>query len=264
MSLRLENITIEHYRSIEKIELFFPENKPLILFGPNNAGKSNILSAINRLLGERYPTYVDMLDSDYFQRDKQRYPEANITATFNESFFADRNGSYRQIAVRYGSSQVENLLHDGRGRRLYLKNEDRLKYQSYLIDAERNIQSAFNYGSQYSLLSKFSHKVHEALTLENKSELSSAFNQIKSSFEKTVEFSKFFDVFYSTFKKSVKGFVHSLDVDFSAYDPNNYTKSMRIYAKEGNYVRGFEEFGTGEQQVLLMAFVRAFLQTGLS
>ena len=43
-----------------------------------------------------------MLDSDYFQRDKLKYPYANITATFNESFFADRNGSYSQIAVRYG------------------------------------------------------------------------------------------------------------------------------------------------------------------
>ena len=214
MSLSLENITIEHYRSIEKIESFFPKNKPLILFGPNNAGKSNILSAINRLLGERYPTYIDMLDSDYFQRDKLRYPYANITATFNESFFADRNGSYSQIAVRYGRNPDDNLLHDGNGKKLYLRSEDRLKCQSYLIDAERNIQSAFNYSSQYSLLSKFSHKVHEALTSENKTELSSAFNQIKSSFEKTVEFSRFFEAFYSTFKNSIKGFVHLLDVDF--------------------------------------------------
>jgi hypothetical protein len=51
-----------------------------------------------------------------------------------------------------------------------------------------------------------------------------------------------------------------LDVDFSAYDPNNYAKSLRIYAKEGDYIRGFEEFGTGEQQVLLMAFVKAYMR----
>lgn len=59
---------------------------------------------------------------------------------------------------------------------------------------------------------------------------------------------------------SVKGFVHSLAVDFSAYDPNNYAKSMRIFAKEGDCIRGFEEFGTGEQQVLLMAFVKAYMK----
>jgi putative ATP-dependent endonuclease of OLD family len=68
--MRLEHISISRYRSIEHIEISFPQNKPVVLFGPNNAGKSNILSAINRLLGERYPTYIEMLDSDYFKRDK--------------------------------------------------------------------------------------------------------------------------------------------------------------------------------------------------
>ena len=35
---------------------------------------------------------------------------------------------------------------------------------------------------------------------------------------------------------------------------------MRILAKEGNDVRTFEEFGTGEQQVLLMAFAKAYME----
>lgn len=49
-------------------------------------------------------------------------------------------------------------------------------------------------------------------------------------------------------------------MDFSAYDPNNYAKSLRIYAKEGDNVRSFEEFGTGEQQILLMAFAKAYME----
>lgn len=67
--------------------------------------------------------------------------------------------------------------------------------------------------------------------------------------------------FADALQGSVKGFVHSLAVDFSAYDPNNFAKSLRIYAKEGEEIRGFEEFGTGEQQILLMAFVKAYMQT---
>ncbi len=68
--MRLEAFLIKHYRSIERVALKIPPNKPLVLFGPNNAGKSNILSAINRLLGERYPTYIEMLESDYFKRNQ--------------------------------------------------------------------------------------------------------------------------------------------------------------------------------------------------
>ncbi|MBE6892494.1 MAG: DUF2813 domain-containing protein [Ruminococcaceae bacterium] len=261
--MKLEKIRIQKYRSIDDITIKLPENKPLVLFGPNNAGKSNILSAINRLLGERYPTFIEMLDSDFYMRNKTTYPTATILAEFTDIYHRDRfKNSYNKIAVTYGYGGIpnENMLHDGTGRKLFVSNEERNACQAFLIDAERNIESAFNYASKYSLLSKFSHQIHKALSAEHKEELSVAFEHIKSSFEKTSEFSNFFDKFEDALKGSVKGFVHSLAVDFSAYDPNNYAKSLRIYAKEGSSIRGFEEFGTGEQQVLLMAFVKAYME----
>lgn len=261
--MRVEKIKISKYRSIDKLEITFPENKPVVLFGPNNAGKSNILSAINRLIGEKYPTYIEMIESDYFMRDKDSYPTASIAARFSDAYYIDNRGkSYEKIYLTYGykGNLTENLIHDGNGKRLYITNEQRAACQSYLIDAERNIQSAFNYGSKYSLLSKFSHQIHKALSATHKEELSMAFEQIKRSFEETTEFSNFFVQFSTALQGAVKGFVHSLAVDFSAYDPNNYAKSLRIYAKEGENIRGFEEFGTGEQQVLLMAFVKAYME----
>lgn len=263
--MRLTKISIRQYRSIDQIDLTLPDKQPLILFGPNNAGKSNILSAIDRIIGERYPTYIEMLDSDYFMRDKNQYPQCEIIATFSEPVKFDRyKGAIYQIGVRY-APESENgggpLLHDGSGNKLYLSNEERSKCQGYLIDAERNIQGAFNYGSRYSLLSKFSHQIHKALSSEHKEELTATFIKIKELFEQTSEYSSFFGRFADALQGSVKGFVHSLAVDFSAYDPNNFAKSLRIYAKEGEEIRGFEEFGTGEQQILLMAFVKAYMQT---
>ena len=258
--MRVEELSIFHYRSIEEMTLVFPKNKPVVLFGSNNAGKSNILSAINRVLGERYPTSIEMLDSDYYMRDKNQYPVSTITANFS-SPYCDRFGKkFSQVAVTY-EYDGEALLHDGSGRKLYLSNEQRANCcQSYLIDAERSVSGAFNYSSRYSVFSKFSHRIHTALSVSHKKELSEAFVQIRNSFENTPEFLQFFEEFSSVVNGSVKGFVHSLDVDFSAYDPNNYARSLRIYAREGDLVRGFEEFGTGEQQVLLMAFIKAYLK----
>lgn len=261
--MRLVEIKVQNYRSIDDVVISFPRNKPVVLFGPNNAGKSNILSAIDRLIGEKYPTYIEMLDSDYFMRDKITYPTVSISARFSDPYYIDRRGiSYKTVALTYGynGDLTENLIHDGCGNRFYISNEQRQACQSYLIDAERNIQSAFNYSSKYSLLSKFSHKIHKALSATHKKELSSAFEQIKNSFEETTEFGDFFKQFSTALQGAVKGFVHSLAVDFSAYDPNNYAKSLRIYAKEGENIRSFEEFGTGEQQVLLMAFVKAYME----
>lgn len=258
--MRVTELSIKHYRSIEDIKIRFPEGKPVVLFGPNNAGKSNILSAVNRILGERYPTYVEMLDSDYYMRDKTLYPSSTITATFSLPIHYDKNGrAFSQIAVTYNNNTNENLMHNGSGHKIYLSNDERALCQSYLIDAERNIQGAFNYGSRYSVLSKFSHRIHAALSSEHKEELSLAFEQIKTAFNNTEEFANFFKEFSRVIDGSVKGFVHSLEADFSAYDPNNYARSLRIYAKEGDSVRGFEEFGTGEQQILLMAFIKAYM-----
>lgn len=261
--MKVSSVIIENYRSINNITLNFPDKKPVVLFGPNNAGKSNILSAINRILGERYPTYVEMLDSDYYMRDKIQYPTSSIGVVFSSPLYQDRSGrAISQVFVTYGTGDNvnENLLHDGFGHKLYLSNEQRALCQSYLIDAERNIQGAFNYSSRYSILSKFSRRIHTALSTEHKQELSEAFEKIKNAFSNTSEFAKFFQEFSKVINGSVKGFVHSLGADFSAYDPNNYAQSLRIYAKENDAVRGFEEFGTGEQQILLMAFIKAYME----
>ena len=80
-------------------------------------------------------------------RDKETYPTTDIVATFDSPLFFDKYGHGQStIAVRYGNNGelTDNLLHDGTGKRIYPTNEQRAVCQSYLIDAERNIQSAFD------------------------------------------------------------------------------------------------------------------------
>jgi putative ATP-dependent endonuclease of OLD family len=62
--MRLTSIEIEHYRSIEHVEIAMPQDRPLVLFGPNNAGKSNIVSAIDRMLGSRWPPSAELETSE--------------------------------------------------------------------------------------------------------------------------------------------------------------------------------------------------------
>ncbi len=65
----------------------------------------------------------------------------------------------------------------------------------------------------------------------------------------------------SAFHNNIYGFEHKLEIDLSAYDPNNYFHSLKIIAMEGDDVRSFTEFGTGEQQILLMSFIKAYAET---
>lgn len=64
----LSRIYIENYRSIKKLDLRFISGKNIII-GRNNAGKSNIIKAIDLALGENSPDYnksENITDSDFF------------------------------------------------------------------------------------------------------------------------------------------------------------------------------------------------------
>lgn len=85
--MKILEFGIKHFRSIENILLKFPTNKPMVLFGPNNAGKTNILTALNIALGESFPTYREMDESDYFFRDKDKYSEISFYCCFDGTYY---------------------------------------------------------------------------------------------------------------------------------------------------------------------------------
>lgn len=261
--MRVTGVEIEHYRSVGHVRLQFPPNRPLILFGPNNAGKSNIISAIDRTLGERWPFSREMEDSDFFLRNRESYPESKVRVDFDEVFHVEKYSGrpHSSIVALYKSDSSESHFESVDGGRLYLNNDSRSSLQSYLVDAERDIERELSYYSRYSLLSKFSHAIHSSLGTADKESLEAAYSEIKATFEGVPNYRAFFSNFHEAMENSLKGFVHDLKVDFSAYDPNNFARSMRIIAFEGNQARSFNEFGTGEQQILLMTFAKAYVQT---
>ncbi|MBK6479456.1 MAG: AAA family ATPase [Saprospiraceae bacterium] len=53
----------------EQVVINFPENKPVVLIGENNSGKSNIIRAIELMFGEFHPKYKKLEDYDHYKRD---------------------------------------------------------------------------------------------------------------------------------------------------------------------------------------------------
>jgi len=56
---------------------------------------------------------------------------------------------------------------------------------------------------------------------------------------------------------------HALQFDFSAYDPSNYFKTLRVQPSENGGVRAIEELGTGQQQILALSFAHAYAKSFL-
>ena len=64
----LHRINIKNYRSIEYVDITFAKGKNIIV-GKNNCGKSNIIKAIDLVLGESNPSYQkyeNVTEKDFF------------------------------------------------------------------------------------------------------------------------------------------------------------------------------------------------------
>ncbi|RLB95121.1 MAG: hypothetical protein DRH50_05070 [Deltaproteobacteria bacterium] len=68
--MRIARVHIEHFRSIK--ELDFEPGPYCVLIGENNSGKSNILRALNLILGERWPGERSFSEEDFHDQDTSR------------------------------------------------------------------------------------------------------------------------------------------------------------------------------------------------
>jgi putative ATP-dependent endonuclease of OLD family len=91
-----------------------------------------------------------------------------------------------------------------------------------------------------------------------KAELETLFDETKAAFDKLPEFQEFTKSLREELDDLVGGMTHKLEVDFQAYNPANFFQALQMQASENGEVRAIEEMGTGEQQVLAMAFAHAY------
>lgn len=77
--MRISHIEISNWRSIKRLSLDVPQICALV--GPNNAGKSNILSALTAVLGREWVSVNSFSEDDVFARDYDS--DVSIVVTFD-------------------------------------------------------------------------------------------------------------------------------------------------------------------------------------
>ena len=248
---------IGNFRSVKHAELVFPENAPLILVGENNAGKSNIIAAIDIILGEIHPKYRLIEQKDYYQRTPRNI---QITAELREPL----GGKYHSLVWQHNHSEDDpnefcGIDSYGTSNK-YIKAEARDELTCVLISAERTLNYQLSYQTKWTMLSKLMHRFHQELqkNTEIVEELKGKFVEIKEAFHKIDSFKTFKETLQADFLSLVSCMSYKLEVDFEAYNPTNFFHALRVQAKEGAEPRDFNELGTGEQQVLAISFAHAY------
>jgi putative ATP-dependent endonuclease of the OLD family len=129
-----------------------------------------------------------------------------------------------------------------------------------VLDADRRLDYQLSYASKYTMLSKLMHRFHERLLADpqRKDRLAKGFGSLLGEFAGVPEFAAFQKLLAETAAEFGQNLPYRLDVDFSAYDPSNFFRSLRVHPKLSGEVRSFDELGTGQSQVLALAFAYAY------
>jgi putative ATP-dependent endonuclease of OLD family len=129
-----------------------------------------------------------------------------------------------------------------------------------VLDADRRLDYQLSYASKYTMLSKLMHRFHERLLADSarKQQLAQVFSSLLAEFGRVPEFAEFKQLLAETAADFGQNLPYRLDVDFSAYDPSNFFRSLRVHATLSGEVRNFDELGTGQSQVLALAFAYAY------
>ena len=253
----VSKIRIDNFRSVKSVELTIPERAPLILVGENNAGKSNIISAIDVILGETHPKYRLIEQKDYYQRTQC---QMMIQARFSDPLASKYFGlTWKHDPNAEEQNEFYGIESNGREYK-YIKADERDELICILVSAERTLNYQLSYQSKWTMLSKLMHRFHQELLsdIDIANELKGKFADIKAAFNQIDSFKTFKDTLQADFLSLVSCMSYKLDVDFEAYNPTNFFHALRIQAKEGEEPRDFNELGTGEQQILAISFAHAY------
>ncbi len=262
---RVTRLTIRGFRSIrDEVSIRFPENAPVILVGENNAGKSNIIRALELILGEQWPGSKQPEDHDFWGRSTSSAP---IEIVCELQGVTSPRGAVRRLIWRYNPTNSEERpffraeIDTGyRNEIRTVSNEIRNQCMCVVVGADRRLSYHLSYASKYTLLSKLMRRFHAHLTrdLQRVERLKQKFEEIKAIFEEVTEFAHFQGELRNQFADMYGGMTYGLQVDFSAYDPTNFFHSLRLLPEENGVVRTFEELGTGQEQLLALVFAHAY------
>lgn len=262
---RLKKLSIRGYRSVDGFQhVYFPSAKPLVLIGENNAGKSNIIRALDLMFGDRWPTNHQPEDHEYFGRQPEG-SEIKIVASLEGVTCGYCNPAGSVASVKSHSWQYpppedtqRSYYQSADCGHSYIKDREALTCMT--ISVNRDLAYQLSYNSKWTTLSKLMRRFHDRLVDDEDrlDRLRAIYESLVATFKEVDQFRVFSDELTKSFLDFGGNLRYGLGIDFSAYDPSNFFRSLRVFPHMDREARTYEELGTGQEQVLAMAFAYAY------
>ena len=271
--MRITRIVIDNYKSIKHIDINL-SSKVNAFIGENSVGKSNILSAIEWMLGPVYPSFNNFSREDYYKGDVTL--RVSITVYFDD-------GNYLQLTNkwydRYQNEKSGLNINGG-----YVTDNVRQKYTSAFIGADRKVNDN-PASNRWTLLGRLLRDINERFAAETMTDPISGEQLSKSDYFKrnmeTMRDNVLFSVEDDDGNNMMEQFVNILrtetasqlgrepsdfNVDLNMYDPWNLFRTLQIMVNEEDTGLTFRasELGMGVQASITIAILKAYSKLKLN
>ncbi len=255
----IQKLIVSNYRSIKYVEIEFGPINSLI--GSNNAGKSNLMKALNILLGATWPTVWSFDDRDFHKYAKTSPIKMQII--FDSALICNPNTWGFSLSFDgnnceyYATDQNGNTLMYANGREIRVSNEmkDEVSLMYLGLDREASEQVRSTQWTLYGRLLRFIDKNIDATKKNNfRSGVQTTYDTYIAADLQQLE-----TILKSCVKEQTGLDLH---LKMKLVDPLETIKNLRPYLSESALGLEFdaEDMGAGTQSALAVAIARAYGQ----
>lgn len=270
----IKSLTIKNFRSIK--ELNVEPSKLCSVVGPNSSGKTNILRAIDLVLGEGWTTKAKVAKELFNNPDES----LEITVVFDKPInFVNSRG----YDININDIKLEMTLRPelyakttiNGGDTFYDQEQFKKLCHFIYIPSERSLGSELRV-SQWTMLGKLMKLVYEGYLASYENDE----NKLKEAFEKEIKHAKeflekdfsngtealTFKKFSDTFKKfcllNNAGLANGFEPVLNIYNINWFYKTLQIHVKEDLPGKHFDsdEVGSGMQNLLMISIFQTYAE----
>ncbi len=270
--MKIDRIEISNFRSIKKLEI--EPGELCALIGPNSAGKTNVIRALDLVLGEGWTTKAKVA--------RELFHDVTLPIVIEISFedpiqFINK----RNYGVSISSVKLKMSLEPELSAKTTINGDDTFYDQDQFkknchfifIPSERQLASELRV-SRWTMLGKLMKFVYENYISKfdgNEEELKNKFAEkikpakefLESDFSsEKVTFKKFVAAFKKHCKENSAGMANDFEPILDIYNLNWFYKTLQIHVKENFPDKQFdsEEVGAGMQNLLLISIFQTYAE----
>ena len=271
----IKSVHIKNFRSIK--EIYIEPNSLCAILGANSAGKTNILKAIDLVLGEGWATKAKVAKELFYDTNKS----IEIRIDFNEPI--KHNTGYNGIVeVEFITLQMKmypefscevRLKNESSSKDYYINDEFKRNCHFIYIPSNRDLNGQLRV-SNWTLLGKLMKEVYQNYVnffSGDEEKLRETFREIMSPprqfleddfDEDSLTYKKFADSFVKHCGNNSLGLSNGMIPELNIYNLNWFYKTLQITLTENHSDKVFDsdEVGSGMQNLILISIFQTYAE----